>query len=76
MKQKLTKLWLSAWLYVITLIAGIILGAVFVNWNVWDLQTKTFAFATALLPLHVLEEWHFPRRLPYHVQPDGKLCGC
>lgn len=60
MKQKLTKLWLSCWLYVITLISGIILGVTAAKWNVWDLQTKIFAFATALLPIHVLEEWHFP----------------
>lgn len=60
MKQTLTKLWLSCWLYVITLISGIILGVTAAKWNVWDLQTKIFAFATALLPIHVLEEWRFP----------------
>ncbi len=52
--------WLSCWLYVITMLSGIILGITISNWQVWDLQTKLFAFATALLPLHVLEEWHFP----------------
>ena len=30
------------------------------NWSVWNVQTKLFASATALLPIHVLEEWHFP----------------
>lgn len=60
MKEKLTKLWLSVWLYVITLIAGIVLGCLISNWSVWSLQTKLFAFATMLLPLHVLEEWYFP----------------
>lgn len=58
--QKITKIWLSCWLYIIILIAGIILGLLVANWSVWDLGTKLFAFATALLPIHVLEEWHFP----------------
>lgn len=60
MKEKLTKAWLSCWLYVITLISGAILGLLFANRHSWDLQTKVFAIATALLPIHVLEEWHFP----------------
>ncbi|MEA4911002.1 MAG: HXXEE domain-containing protein [Oscillospiraceae bacterium] len=60
MKRKLTALWLSCWLYVITLISGIINGCILSEWAVWDTQTKLFAAATALLPLHVLEEWRFP----------------
>ncbi len=58
--EKIIKGWLSCWLYVITLVAGIIIGITIVNWNDWSMLTKLFAFATALLPIHVLEEWHFP----------------
>ncbi len=60
MKEKITKLWLSIWLYIMTLIAGVVLGCLICNRSVWSFQTKLFAFATMLLPLHVLEEWHFP----------------
>ena len=60
MKQKLTRLWLSCWLYVIPLISGIVLGCTAANWESWELTAKIFAFATALLPIHVLEEWRFP----------------
>lgn len=62
---KITKGWLSCWLYVITAIAGIILGLMIANWNVWTLQTKAVAFGTALLAFHVLEEWHFPGGFHY-----------
>ena len=58
--KKFILTWLSCWLYVIVLISGIILGLTINNFQIWDLQTKLFAFATALLPLHVLEEWRFP----------------
>ena len=58
--NRIAKIWLSVWTYVITLISGVILGALAFHWNVWSFQTKIFAFATALLPLHVLEEWYFP----------------
>ena len=58
--QKWIKGWLSCWLYVIVLIAGIVLGLLAANWFIWDWGTRLFALATALLPLHVLEEWHFP----------------
>lgn len=58
--KKITKIWLSCWLYVIVMIAGVILGFLISNRQVWDIGTKLFAFATILLPLHVLEEWHFP----------------
>lgn len=54
------KKWLSCWLYVMIGISGIILGITFCKWSVWTLQDKIFAFATVLLPLHVLEEWYFP----------------
>lgn len=60
MKEALTKIWLSLWLYVILLISGIVLGCLICSRSVWSLQTKLFAFATILLPLHVLEEWYFP----------------
>ncbi len=59
-KMKLAKAWLSCWLYVIILIAGLILGITICNWSNWDIQTKLFALASVLLPLHVLEEWYFP----------------
>lgn len=58
--KKIFKSWLNIWLYVITLISGIIIGVTVVKWNSWTFQTKIFAFATILLPIHVLEEWHFP----------------
>ena len=54
------KKWLSCCLYVMIGISGIILGITFCKWSVWTLQDKIFAFATVLLPLHVLEEWYFP----------------
>lgn len=59
------KVWLNIWLYVITLISGIIIGITIIKWNEWSFQTKIFAFATALLPLHVLEEWRFPGGFHY-----------
>lgn len=52
--------WLSCWLYVITGIAGVILGLTIAHWSVWTMQTKIYALSAVLLPLHVLEEWHFP----------------
>lgn len=58
--KKITKTWLSCWLYIIVLISGIIIGLLTANWSVWSWQTRLFAMATALLPIHVLEEWHFP----------------
>lgn len=57
---RVAKGWLSCWLYVITGIAGVILGVTISQWNVWSLQTKIYALSAVLLPLHVLEEWHFP----------------
>ena len=63
--QKITKIWLSCWLYVITAIAGIIIGIMAVNWSDWTLQTKLVAMGTALLAFHVLEEWHFPGGFHY-----------
>lgn len=60
LRVRITKGWLACWLYVITGIAGVILGATVANWNVWDLQTKIYALSAVLLPLHVLEEWRFP----------------
>ncbi len=58
--KKITKIWLSCWLYIIVLISGIIIGLLVANWSVWSWQTRLFAMATALLPIHVLEEWRFP----------------
>lgn len=63
--QKIIRSWLSCWLYVITLLAGIIIGITICNWSDWNLQTRLFALATALLPIHVLEEWHFPGGFHY-----------
>ncbi len=57
---KIGKKWLSIWLYVITLVSGIILGVTACKWNIWNLQERLYALAAALLPLHVLEEWLFP----------------
>ncbi len=62
---KFFKAWLNIWLYVITLISGVIIVFTVIKWHDWSLQTKIFAFATALLPLHVLEEWHFPGGFHY-----------
>ena len=60
MRQKVTKGWLSIWLYVILFASGIITGVLVTHWQVWDAGTKLFAMAAALLPIHVMEEWHFP----------------
>lgn len=58
--EKIIKKWLAIWTYVIILISGVIVGFLVCNWNIWSFQTKIFAFATILLPIHVLEEWYFP----------------
>ncbi len=63
--KKIFNAWLNIWLYVITLISGVIIGITIMMWNTWTMQTKIFAFATALLPLHVLEEWRFPGGFHY-----------
>ncbi len=63
--KKIFKSWLDIWLYVITLISGIIIGITIIKWHDWSLQTKIFSLATALLPLHVLEEWRFPGGFHY-----------
>lgn len=58
--RKIGRLWLDSWLYLMIMVCGIIIGMLVCNWQVWGLQQKLFAAATALLPIHVLEEWHFP----------------
>ncbi len=58
--KKIGKLWLDLWLYLMIMVSGIIIGMLVCNWQVCGLQQKLFAAATALLPFHVLEEWHFP----------------
>ncbi len=58
--KKTGKIWLAIWLYMMILVSGIIIGTTICKWREWDLQQKLFAFATALLPIHVLEEWYFP----------------
>ncbi len=60
MKEKIAKGWLSCWLYVITMISGVIIGITICHWSDWNLQEKLYALAAALLPIHVLEEWKFP----------------
>ncbi len=58
--KKIGKLWLDLWLYPMIALGGVIVGMIICNWQAWGLQQKIFAAATALLPLHVLEEWYFP----------------
>lgn len=58
--KKFGKIWLSMWLYLMILVSGVVLGVTACRWQAWGLQQKLFAFATALLPLHILEEWHLP----------------
>ena len=58
--QKAAKIWLSVWLYVMVLVSGTVIGLLAANWALWDAGTKLFAAATALLPIHVLEEWRLP----------------
>lgn len=58
--KKIGKLWLSVWLYIMIMASGFIIGVTICKWQEWGLQQKLFAAATVLLPLHVLEEWHFP----------------
>lgn len=74
-RQKLTKIWLSCWLYVITAIAGIIIGILAANWSEWTLQTKLVAMGTSLLAFHVLEEWHFPGgfHYMYNIMADSDI---
>ncbi|MGN1444188.1 MAG: HXXEE domain-containing protein [Acutalibacteraceae bacterium] len=63
--RKLVKGWLSCWTYVITAVAGVLIGLTAANWTEWNLQTKLMALSTALLALHVLEEWYFPGGFHY-----------
>lgn len=65
MRQRVTKLWLSLWLFAMTLVAGVLIGLVAANWKVWDAQTKLVALSTAMLSFHVLEEWRFPGGFHY-----------
>ncbi len=58
--KKVGKCWLAGWLYLMVMVSGIVMGITMVKWQTWGLQQKWFAAATALLPLHVLEEWYFP----------------
>ncbi len=58
--KKIGTLWLSLWLYLMIMVSGIIIGVTIGNRQIWELQQQLFAAATALLPIHVLEEWYFP----------------
>lgn len=58
--NRFARFWLSAWLYFMVLASGVIVGITISKWDLWGLQEKLFAAATALLPFHVLEEWYFP----------------
>ena len=60
MIRKIGNKWLSCWLYIMIAVTGVIIGITACKWTQWTLQDKLFAAATALLPLHVLEEWYFP----------------
>lgn len=73
MRRRLTKAWLAIWLYVMVLIAGVLIGLVVANWDIWDLQTKLVALSTAMLSFHVLEEWRFPGgfHYMYNVMADS-----
>lgn len=74
MRQKATKLWLSLWLYAMTMVAGVLIGLVVANWEAWDAQTKLVALSTAMLSFHVLEEWRFPGgfHYMYNVMADSE----
>jgi hypothetical protein len=63
--RKLVKGWLSCWLYVIAIIAGVIIGSLISSWSSWTLQAKLVAMSVALLAIHVLEEWRFPGGFHY-----------
>lgn len=63
--KEIIKHWLSCWLYVITLLSGIIIGYTIFNWSHLTLQTRFVALTVAMLPLHVLEEWLFPGGFHY-----------
>ena len=58
--EKIMKKWLDCWIYVIIMVAGVVLDFLISDWKEVDMGTKLFSFATILLPVHVLEEWHFP----------------
>ncbi len=84
--RQLGKIWLSCWLYVITAIAGILIGLTCANWSVWTMQTKLVALGTALLAFHVMynlmEEDNIPDRYPMNQMSDmwtnfiGIIFGC
>ncbi|GEM_PF-5381254 len=65
MRHRATKMWLSLWLYAMVLVAGILIGLAAANWSIWDVQTKLVALSTAMLSIHVLEEWRFPGGFHY-----------
>lgn len=73
--QRITKLWLSIWLYVIAAIAGVLIGLTAANWTAWTMQTRLVALGTALLAFHVLEEWHFPGgfHYMYNIMADSRM---
>lgn len=63
--EKLIKGWLSIWLYIITVIGGILGTLLFVNWSIWELSTKLAVMAIIGLVFHILEEWRFPGGFHY-----------
>lgn len=74
--QKLIKLWLSVWLYVITAIGGFLGALLICNRNVWPMHITLSVAADIALVLHVLEEWKFPGGFYYmynlmHKSPEG-----
>lgn len=58
--KKVTELWLKAWLYVMTGIAGAMVGMLIAGWNRWDIPMKLMMFLSIALAIHVMEEWRFP----------------
>jgi hypothetical protein len=76
--KRIIKLWLNIWLYAIVLAAGVILGCLICNWNTWNTGTNLYAFAAVLLPIHVLEEWHFPGgfHTMYNLMKDSGSTDC
>lgn len=63
--DKIMKIWLSCWLYVISGIGASLSTLVVVNFKIWETCTTLAVCVTITLVLHVLEEWRFPGGFSY-----------
>lgn len=54
-----------AWIKFGLIITAVMCGAILWNWNEWTLELKLLAAISALIPVHVVEEWVFPGGFHY-----------